>query len=124
MTEQRHGGFVDERGTIQDLLTEPLDAVTEIFTKKGAVRGNHVHKETVQYTYVVSGRLRMVHHCKDGFITDQNYGSGALVCDEPGDAHAWEALEDTKVLVFTRGPRSGANYEDDVQRLAPEDRLI
>ena len=116
--------FEDDRGVIQDLLTEPLDSVTEIFTRAGAVRGNHVHAETVQYTYVVSGKIRMVHHCKDGFITDEDYGPGAFVCDEPGDAHAWKAIEDTIVLVFTRGPRSGANYESDTQRLALEDRLL
>ena len=35
----------------------------------------------------------------------------------PGDPHAWKALEDSECLVFTRGPRSGENYEEDTYRL-------
>jgi quercetin dioxygenase-like cupin family protein len=114
----------DARGVIQDLLTEPVDSVTEIFTKAGAVRGNHTHTETVQWTYVVSGKMWVVRRKPGGYPVAAQCLPGELICDEPGVAHAWKALEDTTVLVFTRGPRSGANYEDDVQRLAPEDRLI
>lgn len=116
--------FEDDRGVIQDLLVCRLDAVTEIFTKAGAVRGNHIHERTTQWTYVVSGRMRVKIRLEDGCWDEFTVDPGGLHCDEPGIAHAWKALEDTTVLVFTRGPRSGANYEDDVQRLAPEDRLI
>ncbi|HEY1705606.1 MAG TPA: cupin domain-containing protein [Trebonia sp.] len=118
------GRFEDERGVIQDLLAGPVDSVTEIFTRAGAVRGNHVHAETVQWTYVVSGRLRVVHQSAGAEPAANECGSGELICDPMGVAHAWQAVEDTTVLVFTRGPRSGADYEDDVQRLAPGDRLI
>lgn len=112
--------FADERGTIHDLLAA-VDAVTEIWTVKGAVRGNHVHAETVQWTYIVSGRLlvatqrprqRGMHP-----VRREECGPRDLICDEPGVAHAWEALEDTLVLVFTKGPRSGENYETDTVRL-------
>jgi uncharacterized RmlC-like cupin family protein len=116
--------FEDERGVIQDLLVARLDAVTEIVTLKGAVRGNHIHERTTQWTYIVNGRMHMVARYPDGFINELEYGPGDLICDQPGVAHAWRALKDTHVLVFTRGPRSGASYEDDVQRLTPEDRLI
>lgn len=116
--------FEDDRGVIQDLLTEKIDSVTEIFTKAGAVRGNHTHNETVQWTYVVSGYLRSVRLDPVGERWDGTFGPGSLIRESAGWPHAWEAVEDTTVLVFTRGPRSGANYEDDVQRLAPEERLI
>lgn len=116
--------FEDARGVIQDLLTEQIDSVTEIFTKAGAVRGNHTHNETVQWTYVASGALQVVTR-NPGEDPERNIRwAGELFCEPPGTAHAWRAQQDTTVLVFTRGPRSGANYEDDVQRLAPEDRLI
>jgi hypothetical protein len=46
-----------------------------------------------------------------------NAGAGTLVHHRPGDPHAWRALEDTDCLVFTRGPRSGENYEQDTYRL-------
>lgn len=129
--------FEDERGVIQDLLG-PIDAVTEIVTKAGAVRGNHVHQQTTQWTYVISGRLLvasthvwgqpgecpecgsvMAHACTGIRPTPalETFGPGEMACEEPGIAHAWRALEDTQVLVFTRGPRSGADYESDTERL-------
>lgn len=124
MTE-REDRHEDERGVIQDLLEGPLDSVTEIFTRKGAVRGNHVHKETTQWTYVVEGKLLVAFRPRGGsVIRECEYGPGELVLEQAGVPHAWKALEDTTVLVFTRGPRSGANYESDTQRLAPEDRLL
>lgn len=112
--------FADHRGTIQDLL-DAVDAVTEIYTVKGAVRGNHVHQETIQWTYVVSGLLLVATQRvgQRGMLPVQQdeYGPRDLICDEPGVAHAWQALEDTLVLVFTKGPRSGEGYELDTQRL-------
>lgn len=116
--------FQDERGWIRDRIVSRIDSVTEIFTRAGAVRGNHTHNETVQWTYIRTGKMRMVSQVPGQDPVSSVHGPGDMLCDMPGVAHAWEALEDTTVLVFTRGPRSGASYEDDVQRLAPEDRLI
>ena len=116
--------FEDERGVIQDLITQPIDAVTEIFTWAGGVRGNHVHNATTQFTYIVSGSLQVTHRTPGREPVTRVHSAGDMLCDRPGVAHAWLALENTTVLVFTRGPRSGANYEDDVVRLAPEERLI
>lgn len=110
--------FEDERGVIQDLLGgRPVDAVTEIFTRKHAVRGNHIHKNTIQWTYVVSGHLYMVYKDGQGILHSRGARQGDLVEEPAGFAHAWKAMEDTRVLVFTRGPRSGAAYESDTTRL-------
>lgn len=106
--------FEDERGVIQDLLAT-IDCVTEITTKKGAVRGNHIHEKTIQWTYVVSGLLQVA--TDNGHVHTREYGPGELIPELPGIPHAWKALEDTKVLVFTRGPRSGQAYESDTVRL-------
>ena len=123
--------FEDARGVIQDLLG-PVDAVTEIFTRAGAVRGNHVHNLTVQWTYIVSGRLMVAWAEAVPPVTGEGlvygtehvwvrhtaiYPGGQLVEERAGQPHAWKALEDTTVLVFTKGPRSGAAYESDTQRL-------
>jgi mannose-6-phosphate isomerase-like protein (cupin superfamily) len=105
--------FEDERGVIRDLLTEPVDAITRIGTRKDAVRGNHIHERTTQWTYVLSGMLLMAN---GGAMF--NVGPGEIVRHDPGHAHAWRALVDTECLVFTRGPRSGEGYESDTQRLA------
>jgi quercetin dioxygenase-like cupin family protein len=118
------GRHADDRGVIQDLLVTPLDAVTEIFTRKGAIRGNHTHRETTQWTYVTSGLLRVVTQQGGGPLRDRVYGPGDMACENPGVTHAWEALEDTVVLVFTKGPRSGTAYESDTERLPEADRLL
>jgi len=116
--------FRDERGYIEDLLVTPLDSVTRIITREGAVRGNHSHRETTQWTYVISGHLRFVTRLRDGTVTDRVIGPGEMTRELPGIEHAWKALDDCTCLVFTRGPRSGAGYESDTTRLPEEDWLI
>jgi quercetin dioxygenase-like cupin family protein len=106
--------FEDERGVIQDLLG-PVDSVTHIETRKGAIRGNHVHRNTDQWTYVVSGRLLSVRWA--GRTVEREVGPGQMIAEYRGTAHAWRALEDTACLVFTKGPRSGEGYESDTERL-------
>lgn len=113
--------FADHRGTIEDILEGPIDSVTRIFTKAGHVRGNHIHKETIQWTYVVSGELEVYSGHGTGFTV---YGPGSLVTEPPAVPHAWKATQDTVVLVFTRGPRSGENYEQDTTRLPEPEWLV
>lgn len=109
--------FEDERGWIDDLLAN-IDGVTEIFTKKGAVRGNHTHRQTMQYTYVVSGRLLFACWDHDDQVRiETEHGPGEMVVEMTLVPHAWKALEDTKVLVFKRGTGAGGDYERDVIRM-------
>ena len=108
--------FEDHRGLIEDLLLGPIDCVTRISTVAGGCRGNHRHNLTQQWTYVISGRLLVVTEDKES-RTRREYSPGEMAEERPGIAHAWKALEDTVVLVFTRGPRSGEGYESDTERL-------
>lgn len=110
--------FEDHRGVIEDILAGPLDQVTRIFTKAGAVRGNHTHELTEQWTLVISGRMTAVQQKPGGQLARIRLGPGQLLHEPAGLAHAWKAQEDTTVLVFTRGPRSGEAYESDTRRLA------
>jgi len=114
--------YEDSRGVITDLLGQ-VDAVTEIFTRAGKVRGNHVHQRTTQWTYIVSGVLEVAWTEDDGVHT-AIHGTGALVTEAAGVPHAWKARVDTVVLVFTKGPRSGQAYETDTTRLPENARLL
>ena len=105
--------FEDHRGVIQDLFDGEPVAVTYITTKEGEVRGNHRHDLTTQWTYVLTGRLLMASSGRQTQV-----GPSEMTKQIPGIAHAWKALEDTECLVFTKGPRSGENYESDTHRLA------
>ena len=110
--------FEDERGSITDILRqEPIDYITIITSKKGALRGNHVHKETVQYVYVMEGKLKALSQMPDEPVRTTVLETGDLIVNVPNEGHAFEALEDTTFLVLTRGPRGGENYEDDTFRL-------
>ena len=114
--------FEDHRGVIQDLL-ENIDAVTHIYTVAGAVRGNHTHQHTTQWTYVIDGLL-LVAYLEDDGVHTAHFPPGSLITEPAGIPHAWKALLDTRVLVFTRGPRSGAAYETDTVRLPENARLL
>jgi quercetin dioxygenase-like cupin family protein len=110
---QLSDNHVDERGVIRDLLGTRIDSITRITTVKGAVRGNHVHELTSQWTYVLSGELLVAND-----RTQLLLGPGEMVMHAPNEPHAWKAVSDTDVLVFTRGPRRGESFEDDTARLA------
>src|SRR5216117_995675 len=105
----------DERGYIQELDgVDHIDAVLEIMTRTGCIRGNHWHRDTTHWTYVVSGKLQIRNGNETIFA-----GPGSLVAAHPGVEHAWVALEDTVALEFKRGAGASGqeNYEADVVRL-------
>ena len=113
--------FEDDRGIIMDLLSkEEINSATIITFKKGAIRGNHFHKFTIQYNYIIKGSLRYVYQkdnnpVKDIILSTDN--NSRLNYSEPFEKHAMMALEDTEMLVLTMGPRSGNDYESDTYRL-------
>lgn len=110
--------FKDERGEITDILeNELIDSVTIIFSKKLAVRGNHYHKKSIQYAFVLRGRLKLLTQMPDERVKTKIIKSGNLVYTPPMERHTLVALEDSEILVLTRGPRGGKSYEKDTYRL-------
>jgi dTDP-4-dehydrorhamnose 3,5-epimerase-like enzyme len=116
--------FSDDRGVITDLLTRTaIDAVTLIESKKDTVRGNHYHKDTEQWLYLISGLLEVAWQTgESGVKSGCLLRPGGMMRSPPGEAHAVLALEDSVFIVMTRGPRNGADYESDTFRL--ERKLI
>jgi quercetin dioxygenase-like cupin family protein len=53
----------------------------------------------------------------DGEPREVGPGGLRMILEPKGVPHAWKALEDTTCLVFTKGPRSGDQYESDTYRL-------
>lgn len=110
--------FEDERGYIKDILVrEPIDAITVISSAAGAVRANHYHKDTIQWIYVHSGRLRYIFQPDGEPVDARTLGPGDLIKTDILEKHAIKALEDSLFYVYTRGPRGGENYEEDTFRL-------
>lgn len=110
--------FRDERGAITDILeAEQINAVTLVTFRKGAVRGNHYHKQTVQYNFCLSGSIELVTQVQEGPRQSAVLNTGDLASVAEMEAHALRALQDSELLVFTRGPRGGKEYETDTYRL-------
>ncbi len=109
----------DARGVITDLhVGKPVNALTTVTCRTGAVRGNHFHKHTTQYTYVLTGRLRFFAQNEGGRIERRVVRAGDLITSLPLERHAFEAVEDSVLLAFCHGPRAGRNYENDTYRIA------
>jgi len=117
--ENRPIYFEDARGSIRDIfVNSPKDTCTIIVSKKGAVRGNHYHKVSTQYTYIVSGQLTMLSQkVGETEIEKHIMHEGDLMTHEPNEAHTLIADEDTVFLAFADGLRGGENYEKDTFRL-------
>lgn len=110
--------FEDERGQITDILeNEIIEYVTIISSKKGTIRGDHYHKESVQYIFVLNGSLKFLTQMPGEEIKTTLLKPGDLVLNPPMEKHALIAIEDSEFLVLTRGPRGGGNYEKDTYRL-------
>ena len=108
----------DDRGAIMDLIERAnINAVTFISFKKGAVRGNHYHKQTTQWNYVLRGKIRLVAQAGDQVPEEAILESGGFAVTEPMEKHALVGVEDSEMLVFTQGPRGGKEYESDTFRL-------
>ena len=110
--------FTDSRGSIIDLIEkEEINAVTFISFTTDAVRANHFHKQTYQYNYVTKGRILLVTQFGDDEIKETTLNVGDLALTIPMEKHALKGLEDAEMLVFTKGPRGGKEYESDTFRL-------
>ena len=113
--------FVDERGSIWDLLmNEQIDHVGMLISKKGSIRGKHYHKVQKQYTLVLKGKIRIVTKNvtkADSKIESLDINEMEMVLFPPFYYHSLEALEDSKCLIFTSKSRIGNSYEEDTIRI-------
>jgi quercetin dioxygenase-like cupin family protein len=111
--------FEDARGAIRDVLIgSDVDAVTLITCAKDSVRGNHYHKLSMQYSYILKGSFMCATQTDENALVETYEAKeGDLITHPPGERHAFKALEDSIFLSLTKGPRQGKNYEEDTYRL-------
>jgi oxalate decarboxylase/phosphoglucose isomerase-like protein (cupin superfamily) len=115
------GNFADDRGTITDIFhLIDMNSACLITNTPGAVRANHYHKQTTQFTYILSGSLDYYSKPVDSeepanVITA---GAGDFIISEPNEIHAWRTgLEGCTLIAFAQGPRGGKDYENDTFRV-------
>ena len=118
MKKKLKNNFKDKRGRIVDIFTnQPKDHCTLVTFKKKAVRGNHFHKKTIQWNYLIKGKLELLTKKNKHKIIRTLMKEGDLVETSKNESHAIKALKNSEFLVFTQGPRGGKEYENDTFRL-------
>jgi quercetin dioxygenase-like cupin family protein len=110
--------FEDERGSITDLIgDDTINAVTVITFAKGAVRANHYHEHTIQWNYVLSGEVLLVTQFPGGDRLERTLKKGDFAVTREQERHALQGVTEAEVLILTKGPRAGSEYENDTFRL-------
>ena len=117
--------FEDNRGIIVDIFqSAPKDHSSFITFEVGAIRANHFHKETIQYTFLISGKLLMRTAKVDNegnllsLVEQSTLSPMTLVTHNAFEAHTFKAVEKSTILAFACGIRGGTDYESDVFRLS------
>ncbi len=110
----------DDRGVISDIIEKKINSVTYVTIKKGKIRGNHFHKKTVQWNYILSGKVKLFYKNNEKSKTIKKIllkRKDLAVCNKL-EPHAFKAISDCEMMVFTKGPRQGKEYEKDTFRLS------
>jgi quercetin dioxygenase-like cupin family protein len=112
--------FVDKRGFIVDILyNTKINHVALIKSNKKSIRGNHFHKKTIQYTYVLDGKLYYFKK-KGRSYQKKILKKGDLIKTMPLEIHAFKFLaKRNTLLIFSSGLRGGKDYEKDTFRVEP-----
>jgi nucleoside-diphosphate-sugar epimerase/SAM-dependent methyltransferase len=106
--------FIDARGKISNYeLTEPINLIGYIESKKSTVRANHFHPIQEQKCLVIKGQFISV--VKDllndnSIVETKLVNAGDIVVTKPNIAHAMIFTQDTIFLNLVRGEREHDNY--------------
>lgn len=106
--------FVDERGKISNYeLSEPINLIGYIESKKGTVRANHYHPVQEQKCLLIKGQyISVIKDLLDEYspkIT-KIINPGDLVVTRPNVAHTMVFTQDSIFLNLVRGEREHENY--------------
>ena len=108
------GEFIDSRGKISNYeLTEPVNLIGLINSKKGTIRANHYHPQQEQKCLFTKGQIIEVYqdllNSNSPKITKVvNEGQQSII--KPNVAHAMVFSKDTTFLNLVRGNREHENY--------------
>ncbi len=111
--------FVDDRGSIQNLIDASFTSVAVITCVKGAVRANHYHKTDYHYCWLASGEMDYHHRpagSKNKAIRER-IKAGQLFYTPPLTEHTMHFLQDSVFFAFSRNNRETENYEADIVRI-------
>lgn len=112
--------FKDKRGLIADVIYNTnINHIAYITTKKNGIRGNHYHKKTIQYTFVLEGTIKYYFKKKTAKKVSQLIlKKGDLIKSKFNEIHAFKTTSSKSImLALTAGIRGGKDYEKDTFRV-------
>jgi nucleoside-diphosphate-sugar epimerase/quercetin dioxygenase-like cupin family protein len=114
MIQKGQKEYIDDRGKISNYeLTEPINLIGYIESKKGTVRANHYHPVQEQKCLLVKGQYISVLKdlsTPDAVLQTNIINAGDLAVIHPNVAHTMVFLEDSIFLNLVRGEREHENY--------------
>ena len=106
--------FIDDRGVISNHeLTEPINLIGLIDSKKGTIRANHYHPQQEQKCLFTKGQIIEIYQDiinKNAPKVTQVVNAGQLSIIKPNIAHTMVFTKDTTFLNLVRGERNHENY--------------
>ena len=106
--------FIDDRGVISNHeLTEPINLIGLIDSKKGTIRANHYHPQQEQKCLFTKGQIIEVFQDiinPNAPKITQVVNAGQLSIIKPNIAHTMVFTKDTTFLNLVRGERDHENY--------------
>ena len=106
--------FIDARGKISNYeLSEPINLIGYIESKKGTVRANHYHPVQEQKCLLIKGQYISVYQNlleKNAPKITHVVNAGDLIVTRPNVAHTMVFTQDSIFLNLVRGEREHANY--------------
>lgn len=111
--------FIDDRGSIQNLLNASINGAAIITSKAGTIRSNHWHREDFHYLYVMSGSMKYYERDVDCEEWQQIFivKSGEMVFTPPRKIHRTVFLEDSILISLSKRNRDHNSHEEDVVRV-------
>ncbi|MBD1165093.1 NAD-dependent epimerase/dehydratase family protein [Pelagibacterales bacterium SAG-MED13] len=106
--------YIDKRGKISNHeLTEPINMIGLIHSKKGTIRANHYHPQQEQKCLFTKGQIIEIFQDilnPDSPKITQVVNEGQLSIIKPNVAHTMVFTKDTTFLNLVRGEREHKNY--------------
>jgi nucleoside-diphosphate-sugar epimerase len=106
--------YIDSRGKISNHeLTEPINLIGLIDSKKGTIRANHYHPQQEQKCLFTKGQIIEIFQDilnKNAPKVTQVVNEGQLSIIKPNVAHTMVFTKDTTFLNLVRGEREHNNY--------------
>ena len=119
--ENKLQSFKDNRGIISDIFyKKKMEHAALIESKPNITRGNHYHKKTVQYIFILKGSLEYWYKKKKSSERAKKIilKEGDFIETPANEIHAMKIGKTrNKFIVFSKGIRGGLDYEKDTFRV-------